>query len=71
MTWSAFMGGPFTTGNAPTWTLSGTITAVPETSNYTMLLSGLGLVGLIVRRRSRQAKILNKKSDKSIGGVGY
>jgi hypothetical protein len=42
-------------GNTQSWQLSGTITAVPEVSTYSMLLSGLGLVGLVVHRRRQQA----------------
>jgi hypothetical protein len=33
-----------------------TVSAVPEADTYAMLLAGLGMLGMVARRRSRQAK---------------
>jgi hypothetical protein len=42
----------FTSLSGTDWQLS-QVAAVPEPSNYAMMLAGLGLVGFIVRRRKR------------------
>jgi hypothetical protein len=52
MSWkSNIIGGPFD-GSKGTWSMSGTIAAVPEASTYGMMLAGLGLIGLMKRRRN-------------------
>ncbi|MHB1351797.1 MAG: PEP-CTERM sorting domain-containing protein [Thiobacillus sp.] len=49
---STVVGGPFN-GQTGNWSLQGVaaVAAVPEASTYGMMLAGLGLVGVAVRRR--------------------
>ena len=48
-TGNAYQGGHG--GTAVTWVMSGDVAAIPEADTWTMLLAGLGLVGLAVQRR--------------------
>lgn len=43
--------GPNLDGNPNTW--YGAVTAVPEPESYAMLLAGLGLIGMVTRRRNK------------------
>ena len=54
---SPFGTGTFSTAIDPTftlarWTLSATVTPVPETETFAMLFAGLGLLGFVSRRRT-------------------
>lgn len=49
---STVIGGSFN-GQTGSWTMTGTVAAVPEASTYGMMVAGLGLVGGMVARRRK------------------
>ncbi len=50
ISWNSYLvGGPFD-GTTSSWVMTGVV-AVPEASTYGMMLAGLGLVGMVTRRR--------------------
>lgn len=45
---------PGTVGKATVLVMNGNVVAVPEPESYAMFLAGLGIMGLVARRRQRQ-----------------